>query len=202
MGVGSAHLLLSAIALRVEEGAVAGAALRQAHVSIIGIEEILTALVILDMQGTERAVQLLGSDTEFLRNLRRGEAGNGIEHVIAVERLRQKITHLILQLDDVITTLSDVNHLFIHNSIQTSDFGILFTDKLLLLLNLQTLLLQQILLLLERSTENFFSMSDCLLIALSLLHRDITTRLANLRQHISRNPVLELHGSRKLGAEN
>lgn len=60
MGVGSAHLLLSAIALRVEEGAVAGAALRQAHVSIIGIEEILTALVILDMQGTERAVQLLG----------------------------------------------------------------------------------------------------------------------------------------------
>ena len=58
MGVGSAHLLLSAIALRVEEGAVAGAALRQAHVSIISIEEILTALVILDMQGTERAVQL------------------------------------------------------------------------------------------------------------------------------------------------
>ena len=45
-------------------------------------------------------------------------------------------------------------------------------------------------------------MSDCLLIALSLLHRDITTRLANLWQHISRNPVLELHGSRKLGAEN
>ena len=54
MGVGSAHLLLSAIALRVEEGAVAGAALRQAHVSIISIEEILTALVILDMQSTER----------------------------------------------------------------------------------------------------------------------------------------------------
>ena len=53
MGVGSAHLFLSAIALRVEEGAVAGTALRQAHVGIIGIEEILTALVVLDMQGTE-----------------------------------------------------------------------------------------------------------------------------------------------------
>ena len=131
MGVGSAHLLLSAIALRVEEGAVAGAALRQAHVSIIGIEEILTALVILDMQGAERAVQLLGCDTEFLRNLRGGEARNGIEHVIAIERLRQKITHLILQLDDVITTLGDANHLFIHNSIQTADFRILFADKLL-----------------------------------------------------------------------
>ena len=123
-------------------GAVAGAALRHAHVSIIGIEEILTALVILDMQGTERAVQLLGSDTEFLRNLRRGEAGNGIEHVIAIERLRQKITHLILQLDDVITTLSDVNHLFIYNIIQAAYFRILFADELLLLFNLQTLFRQ------------------------------------------------------------
>ena len=46
--------------------------------------------------------------------------------------------------------------------------------------NLQTLLLQQILLLLERSTEDFFCMSDCLLITLALLHRDITARLANL----------------------
>ena len=76
---------------------------------VIGIEEILTALVILDMQGRERAVQLLGCDTEFLRNLRRGEAGNGIEHVIAVKRFRQKITHLILQLDDVLTVLGDAN---------------------------------------------------------------------------------------------
>ena len=138
--------------------------------SIISIEEILTALVILDMQSAERAVQLLGSDTEFLRYLRSGEAGNGIEHVIAVKRFRQKITHLILQLDDVITTLSDVNHLFIYNIIQAAYFRILFADELLLLFNLQTLLLQQILLLLERSTEDCFRMSDCLLIALSLLH--------------------------------
>ena len=76
MGVGSAHLLLSAIALRVEEGTVAGAALRQAHVGVIGIKEILTTLVILDMEGAERAVQFLGCDTEFLRNLRGSEAGN------------------------------------------------------------------------------------------------------------------------------
>ena len=184
MGVGSAHLLLSAIALRVEEGAVAGAALRQAHVSIISIEEILTALVILDMQSAERAVQLLGSDTEFLRYLRSGEAGNGIEHVIAIERFRQKITHLILQLYDVLTTLGVANHLLIHHIIQAANFRILFADKLLLLFNLQVLFLQQILLLLERSTEDFFCMSDCLLIALSLLHRNITARLANLRQHI------------------
>lgn len=152
MGVGSAHLLLSAIALRVEEGAVAGAALCQAHVGVISIEEILTALVILDMKSAERAVQLLRCDTEFLRYLRGREAGNGVEHVIAIQCLRQKITHLILQLDDVITTLSDANHLFVYHIIETSDFGILFADELLLLFNLQTLLLQQILLLLERST--------------------------------------------------
>ena len=102
MGVGSAHLLLSAIAFRVEEGTVAGAALCQAHVGVIGIEEILTALVVLDMQSTERAVQLLGCDAELLRNLRSSEAGNRIENVIAVKRFRQKITHLILQLYDVI----------------------------------------------------------------------------------------------------
>ena len=154
------------------------------------------------MQSTERAVQFLRCDTELLRNLRGGEAGNGIEHVIAIERFRQKITHLILQLDDVITTLGDAKHLLIYHIIETADFRILFADKLLLLFNLQTLLLQQILLLLECSTEDFFRMSDCLLITLSLLHRDITTRLANLWQHISRNPVLELHGSRKLRAEN
>ena len=96
------------------------------------------------MQSTERAVQLLGCDTEFLRNLRRGEARNGIEHVIAVKRFRQKITHLILQLDDVLTILGVANHLFIHHIIQTADFCILFDDKFLLLFNLQTLLLQQI----------------------------------------------------------
>ena len=154
------------------------------------------------MQSAERAVQLLGCDTEFLRNLRSSEAGNGIEHVIAIERFRQKITHLILQLDDVLTILGVANHLLVYYIIETADFCILFADKFLLLLNLQSLLLQQILLLLERSTENFFCMSDCLLIAFARLHRDITTRLANLWQHISRNPVLELHGSRKLRAEN
>ena len=93
------------------------------------------------MQSTERAVQFLRCDTELLRNLRGGEAGNGIEHVIAIESFRQKITHLILQLDDVITTLGDVNHLLIHHIIQTADFRILFADKFLLLFNLQTLLL-------------------------------------------------------------
>lgn len=165
MGVGSAHLLLSAIALRVKEGAVAGAALGQTHVGVIGIKKILTALVVLNMQSTERAVQLLRCDAEFLRNLRSSEAGNGIEHVIAIQCFRQKITYLILQLYDVLTTLGVANHLLIHHIIQAADFCILFADKLLLLFNLQTLFLQQILLLLERSTENFFA---CRIVSSSL----------------------------------
>jgi hypothetical protein len=42
--------------VRVGEGRVAGAALRQAHVGIISIEQILAALVVLDMKGAELAV--------------------------------------------------------------------------------------------------------------------------------------------------
>ena len=66
MGVGSAHLLLSAIALRVEEGAVAGAALCQAHVGVIGIEEILTALVNIDHQLNTFLIEKYG--TKILLN--------------------------------------------------------------------------------------------------------------------------------------
>ena len=48
-----AHLLLSAIAVRIQEGIVSGAALRQSHVRILRIEHVLPALVILDMQGAQ-----------------------------------------------------------------------------------------------------------------------------------------------------
>ena len=76
VGVGGAQLLLCPIAVRVGEGRVAGAALRQSHVGIISIEQILAALVVLDMKGTELAVQLLRRDTQLLRYLRGGIAGN------------------------------------------------------------------------------------------------------------------------------
>ena len=80
---------------------------------IISIEQILAALVVLDMKGTELAVQLLCRDTQLLRYLRGGIAGNRIENIVGVERLRQKMIHLILQLDDVLTVLGDANHLFV-----------------------------------------------------------------------------------------
>ena len=54
VGIGGAQFLLCPIAVRVGEGRVAGAALRQAHVGIISIEQILAALVVLDMKGAER----------------------------------------------------------------------------------------------------------------------------------------------------
>ena len=188
--------------MRVGEGRVAGAALRQAHVGIISIEQILAALVVLDMKGAELAVQLLCRDTQLLRYLRGGIAGNRVEHIVGVERLRQKMIHLILQLDDVLTVLGDANHLFVHHTVQPTNLRILFSDEFLLLINLHLLVFQQILLLLECSSENFFSMSNRLLITLALLYRNITARLANLWQHLGSNPVLELHRRRKLGAEH
>ena len=202
VGVGGAQLLLYPIAVRVGVGRVAGAALRQTHVGIISIEQILAALVVLDMKGTELAVQLLCRDTQLLRYLRGGIAGNRVEHIVGVERLRQKMIHLILQLDDVLTVLGDANHLFVHHTVQPTNLRILFSDEFLLLINLHLLVFQQILLLLECSSENLFSMPNRLLITLALLYRNITARLANLWQHLGSNPVFELHRRWKLGAEH
>ena len=154
------------------------------------------------MKGTELAVQLLRRDTQLLRNLRGGEAGNRVEHIVGVERLWQKMIHLILQLDDVLTVFGDANHLFIHHTVQPSNLRILFSDEFLLLIYLHLLVFQQILLLLECSSENLFSMPDSLLFTLALLYRNITARLANLWQHLGSNPVFELHRRWKLGAEN
>lgn len=139
VGVGGAQLLLCPIAVRVGVGRVARAALRQSHVGIIGIEQILAALVVLDMKGTELAVQLLCRDTQLLRNLCGGIAGNRVEHIVGVERLRQKMIHLILQLDDVLTVLGDANHLFVHHTVQPTNLRILFSDEFLLLINLHLL---------------------------------------------------------------
>ena len=169
---------------------------------IISIEQILAALVVLDMKGTELAVQLLCRDTQLLRYLRGGIAGNRVEHIVGVERLRQKMIHLILQLYDVLTVLGDANHLFVHHTVQPTNLRILFSDEFLLLINLHLLVFQQLLLLLECSSENLFSMPNRLLITLALLYRNITARLANLWQHLGSNPVFELHRRWKLGAEN
>ena len=128
-----AHFLLSAIAFRIQEGIISGAALRQSHMRILRIEHILPALVVLDMQGAQRAVQLLRRDTQLLRHLGSSEAGNGIQDIIRVDRLRHQPIHLVLQMDDVLTLSGDIHHLLIHHAIQSSDFHILLTDELFLL---------------------------------------------------------------------
>ena len=195
-----AHLLLSAIAVRIQEGIVSGAALRQSHVRILRIEHVLPALVILDMQGTERAVQLLRRNSQLLRHLGRSEAGNGIQDIIRVDRFRQKPIHLLLQVDDVLALDRSPSRLLIQHAVETSDFHILLADELLvksqlhlLLMQQLLLLLQQFLLLLQGSPENLLGIANRLLLALPLLHRDITARLANLRQHHRGNPILEFH---------
>ena len=142
-----AHFLLSAIAFRIQEGIVSGAALRQSHVRILRIEHVLPTLVVLDMQGTERAVQLLRRNPQLLRHLGGGEARNGIQNIIRVDRFRQKPIHLVLQMDDVLTLSGDIHHLLIHYAIQSSDFHILLTDEFLVKSHLHLLLMQQSLLL-------------------------------------------------------
>ena len=126
-----AHLLLSAIAFRIQEGIVSGAALSQSHVRILRIEHVLPALVILDMQGAQRAVQLLRRNSQLLRHLGSSEAGNGIQDIVRVDSLRHQPIHLVLQMDDVLTFSGDIHHLLIHHAVQSSDFHILLTDELL-----------------------------------------------------------------------
>lgn len=60
---------LSTITLRVEEGAVAGAALCQAHVGVIGIEEILTALVNIDHQLNTFLIEKYGTKNLLNRKI-------------------------------------------------------------------------------------------------------------------------------------
>ena len=50
------------------------ATLGKSHVRILSVEHVLTALVVLDVAGTERAVQLLRRDAQFLGDLRGGVA--------------------------------------------------------------------------------------------------------------------------------
>jgi len=142
-----AHLLLSAIAFRIQEGIVSGAALRQSHVRILRIKHILPALVILDMQGTERAVQFLRRNPQLLRHLGGGEARNGIQDIIRVDSLRHQPIHLVLQMNDVLTLSGDIHHLLIHHAIQSADFHILLADEFLVKSHLHFLLMQQSLLL-------------------------------------------------------
>ena len=171
------HFLLSAIAVRIKKGIVSGAALRQSHVRILRIEHILPALVVLDMQGAQRAVQLLRRNPQLLRHLGRSEAGNGIQDIIRVDRLRHQPIHLLLQVDNILALDGSPSRLLIQHSVETSDFHILLADEFLvkpqlhLLLMQQLLLLfQQFLLLLQGSPENFLGIANRLLLALPLLY--------------------------------
>ena len=71
-----------------------------------------------------------------------------------------------------------------------------------LLMQQNLLLLQQRLLFLQGSTENLFGIANHLLLALPLIHRDITARLANLRQHHRGNPILEHQSRWQLGPQH
>ena len=168
-----AHLTLRSVARRRHKGTILGSALRQPHVRILRIEHILSTLVILHMQRTERAVQLLRRDAQLLRHLGGGEARNGIQHIIRIHRLRQKSVHLTLQSHHILSLDSHADHLVVHLLVESMNLLILFADKLLVKSHLHFLIMQQLLLLLQQrllflqgSTENLFGIANHLLLAL------------------------------------
>ena len=79
---------------------VVGAALGESSVGVVGVEQVLSALVVLYVEGAERAVQLLCRDAQFLGYLCGGVAGDGVEHVVGVEGLGQQLVDVVLQADD------------------------------------------------------------------------------------------------------
>ena len=138
----STHLTLRSVARRRHKGTILGSALRQPHVRILRIEHILSTLVILHMQGTERAVQLLRRDTQLLRHLGGGEARNGIQHIIRIHRLWQKSVHLTLQSHHILSLDSHADHLVVHLLVEAMNLLILLADELLVESHLHFLLMQ------------------------------------------------------------
>ena len=62
----------------------AGAALGESLSGKLGIEHVLTALPVLDAHLAQTAVQLLGTHSQFLGQLRGGDAVDGVQHRVGI----------------------------------------------------------------------------------------------------------------------
>ena len=63
---------------------------------IIGIEQVLSALPVLDTHLAEQAIELLRGHVQFLGQLGRGEARNGIQHMVGIIRPRLELGYLLI----------------------------------------------------------------------------------------------------------
>ena len=115
--------------------AISRTALGKTLMGIVGIEQILAALVVLHMEGTERTVQFLGSHPEFLGYLSGGETGDGVEHIVGIESLRHQSVDIPFERENLLGTLLDFHHLLPHLLVELPDALILFGDEFRLLLD-------------------------------------------------------------------
>mgnify|MGYP006892987242 CR=1 FL=1 len=69
---------------------IVGSALRQSAVGILGIEHILSTLVVLNPLSAKPSVQFLCRHPQFLGYLRGGVARDAFEHAVGVESLGQQ----------------------------------------------------------------------------------------------------------------
>ena len=162
---------------------------------IVGIEQILTALVVLHMEGTERTVQFLGSHPEFLGYLSGGETGDGVEHIVGIESLRHQSVDIPFERENLLGTLLDFHHLLPHLLVELPDALILFGDEFRLLLDGTPQHIFGV-------SEDAFRLLAQLLLGVTLVHRNITARLAYLGQHHGGNPEFESLGTFLFGTED
>ena len=75
-----------------------GAGLGISSMGILGIEHVLSALVILHVLHAEPSVQLLGRDTHLLGYLRGGVARDGPEHFYGIGGIIKEMVDVLLLL--------------------------------------------------------------------------------------------------------
>ena len=147
MGENTTSLLAIGDALVIHHSLVASAALGESHVGVVGIEQILSALVVLDVASAERAVQLLGGAAQLLGDLRGGVAGDAIQDVVGVEGFRHQSVDVALKVDDFLSRLLDFHHLLVHDLVELADAGRLLGDEVLALCDDAVAVLNQCILL-------------------------------------------------------
>ena len=113
--------------------------------------------------------------------------------LLADELLVKPHLHLLIMQHSLLLRQSLIQNSY--PSLLPIQSGFLLFEQLLLFL-------QQVLLFLQGSTENLFGTANYLLLALPFIHRDITARLANLRQHHRGNPILKHHCRWQFGTQH
>ena len=63
---------------------------------IVGIEQVLSALPVLDVHLAQQAIQLLSGHVQLLSQLRGGEARDGVQHLVGIIRSWLELGYLLI----------------------------------------------------------------------------------------------------------